>query len=85
MGMWYGHPTQGAVHLSARIHGDTTLPAMVTMALVPLRADQDLSSAPEITHSTEGDTTTWALPAGEGSIGFVTSPDDCSVSETSED
>jgi hypothetical protein len=65
--------------------GQLNLPATITVAPIPLAADQELSALPEITSETDDGTTTWTLPGGRlppheaGPLQLVTALDRCSV------
>ena len=61
--------------------GEVKLPAMLSIALVPLAAGQELAEIPRIESATSGETTTWRLPGGDGALRFATSPERCEVLE----
>ena len=57
--------------------GEVKLPAMLTVALVPLTPGQGLDDLPQITSQVVGAETTWTLPLPEGALRLVTSVDRC--------
>ena len=59
--------------------GEVGLPEMLTMALVPIAPDGDVSQCPKIVEKAAGAATTWSLPVKEGVLEFATSVEACSV------
>ena len=51
------------------------------MLIVPLEQGRADADVPEVSAQTDGDTTVWALPAGDGVVTFATSLDACTVRE----
>lgn len=61
--------------------GHVELPAVITVALVPLVADQDLADIPQVTSAAAAGATTWALPLENDALRFATSVEKCEVLE----
>lgn len=61
--------------------GDVELPAMLTMAMVPLAPGQSPDEMPKIASQQGRDATTWTLPVAQGQLRFVASEDNCQVQE----
>ncbi len=59
--------------------GKLKLPAMITMALIPLKPEQSIDDLPGITARSADATTTWTLPIAGGSVSLTTSVDGCQV------
>ncbi len=59
--------------------GEVKLPEMLTMALIPLSPDEDVSQCPKIVEKAAGAATTWSLPVKERVLQFVTSIDECHI------
>jgi len=61
--------------------GDVKLPAMLTLAIIPLAPGADLSDIPEIASETKDDVSTWLLPVKDATLRFATSTESCTVSQ----
>lgn len=48
--------------------GKVALPATITVAMIPLRADQSLAEMPAITSEKRAETTVWTLPGAGGGV-----------------
>ena len=79
---WTGRSSHRLIPAPAVTYvGEVKLPAMLSVALVPLAAGQELTEIPQIESETSGQTTTWRMPTGDGVLRFVTSPERCEVLE----
>ena len=61
--------------------GKVMLPAMITVALIPLQPDEDSVGLLRIAGKTVDGVTTWTLPIAEGTVQFTSSADSCEVVE----
>ena len=61
--------------------GSVKLPTIITVALVPLAAGQDLDDLPKITSELAAGLTTWTLPIDNHALRFATSVEKCEVFE----
>ena len=61
--------------------GKVTLPATLTMAIVPLAPGQTLQDVPIIGARKKKDQTIWSLPVKGAHLRFFSSIDECSVTE----
>lgn len=61
--------------------GRAELPALLTVAIVPLAPGQELDDLPGISREVHDGETIWTLPAGDGALEVRTSLDSCSVLE----
>jgi len=59
--------------------GEVRLPEMLTMALVPIAPDGDVSQCPQIVERATGEATTWSLPVQDGVLEFSTSVEECHI------
>ena len=59
--------------------GPVELPAVLTMAIVPLSPEQSIDDLPRISSETDRDGTTWVLPVANGQLMVKTSPRSCEV------
>ncbi len=79
---WMGHNGHKLMPAPAVTYvGDVKLPAMLTLAIIPLAPDADLSDIPEIASEIKGDVSTWVLPVKDGTLRFSTSTESCAVSQ----
>jgi len=61
--------------------GRVSLPAMLTVAIIPLAPGADLSDIPQPASEPQGEATTWLLPIRDATLRFATSLEGCSVSQ----
>ena len=78
---WTGRGTDQLMPAPAVTYtGQVKLPAMITVALVPLAPGQGLGGCPKVISQAVNGKTVWTLPVKRGKLLWVTSPDGCSVS-----
>ena len=59
--------------------GEVKLPAMITLAIIPLAPGADLSDIPQITSQATDAATTWALPIDAGTLQLLTTIEHCEI------
>jgi len=59
--------------------GQVQLPATITVALIPLAADQNLESMPPITSHAADNGTKWTLPIDGGTLQFLADTERCQI------
>jgi len=80
---WTAHRMQYLMPAPAVTYvGDAKLPAMLTMAMVPLAPGQSRDDVPTITSRQGQDATTWTLPLAEGQLQFTTSAESCQIEKS---
>ena len=79
---WTGRSSHRLIPAPAVTYsGRVSLPAVLTVAIVPLPGDVDGDAVPGITSTTEGASLRWTLPCRAGSIRLVLSAGRCQVEE----
>jgi hypothetical protein len=76
---WVGHGRKLLPAPAVTYVGEVRLPEMLTMALVPIAPDGDVSQCPQIVERATGEVTTWSLPVQDGVLEFSTSVEECHI------
>ncbi|MFO7945492.1 MAG: heparinase II/III family protein [Armatimonadota bacterium] len=76
---WIGHGHKLYPAPAVTYVGQMPSPATVTLALVPLAPEEDLSAAPDITKTPDDGTVTWHLPVEGGTLDVSTSVEACEI------
>ena len=79
---WTGRGTHRLIPAPAVTYtGSVVLPAMITVAIVPLAPGEELTDIPPVRSEAAADQTLWLAPTREGTLRFATSLGECAVSE----
>ena len=81
---WTGHSGHALMPAPAVTYaGEIDLPAVLTLALIPIAPGGDPSALPAINSAVAKGQTVWTLPYPGGSVGVTTDVDRCEVAERS--